>query len=78
MGYLKLLKVIIFNEKKKKKQAFSILNATERPWKTNSRGFNILRLLFLKRRIFCPLHILKAKAYRQTYTESLSIPKHTC
>lgn len=50
-------------------QAFNILNATERPWKTNPRVFSILGVLFFKRRIFCALHILKAKAYRQTYTQ---------
>lgn len=49
-------------------QAFNILNATERPWKTNPVVFNILRFLFLKICNFCVLHILKAKAFRQTYT----------
>lgn len=37
---------------KKKMQAFNVLNATERPWKTSQRVFNVLRVLFLKRCIF--------------------------
>lgn len=51
-------------------QAFNILNATERPWKTNPRVFNILGFLVLKRHIFCAQHNLKAKVYRQTHTHT--------